>query len=191
MKIGILAAGALVVAACVAVALSPRQSTPKGNMANLADFTMKDIKGVDRPLKSYEGKVVLIVNTASKCGLTPQYEGLEKLYDKYKDQGLVVLGFPCNQFMGQEPGTEAEIMEFCQTKYDVSFPMFSKIDVKGESAHPLYQWLVHATSNTKDVEWNFAKFLVGKDGQTVKRFGSRELPEADVLVKAIESALAE
>lgn len=192
MKTAFFLISGLVLLAGLGYAILPKQSTPKADdMKGLAGFTMKDINGKDQPLKQYVGKTVLIVNTASKCGLTPQYEGLEALYDKYKDQGFVVLGFPCNQFMGQEPGTEKEILEFCTTKFDVSFPMFSKVNVKGPDAHPLYQWLVHATPDSKDVEWNFGKFLIAKDGKTVTRFGSRTTPGDDAIVAAIEKSLAE
>ncbi len=191
-KIIFVVLGLIAVAAGMAFALRNKQTTPIDTDAhNINDFTVVDIKGEKTPLKKYSGKVVMIVNTASKCGLTPQYEQLEALYDEYKDQGFVILGFPCNQFMGQEPGTEAEILEFCTTKFDVSFPMFSKVDVKGEEAHALYKWLVGATENKTDVEWNFAKFLVARDGKTVKRFGSKTKPNDESIVSAIEKALAE
>ena len=190
MKIALMALGVAAVVGGIAFALMPQETTPKQQDGkSLYDFTMKNIKGESVKLDQYKGKAVLIVNVASQCGNTPQYAGLEALYDKYKEKGLVVLGFPCNQFNGQEPGSDAEILEFCQTKYDVSFPMFSKIDVKGEQADPLYQWLVHSTENRKDVEWNFAKFLVGKDGTTVTRFGARTKPESQEIVAAIETAL--
>ncbi|ALS22408.1 MULTISPECIES: glutathione peroxidase [Paenibacillus] len=145
------------------------------------DFSAKTIDGTEKSLADYKGKVLLIVNTASACGLTPHYKGLQALYDKYKDQGLVVLGFPCNQFGGQEPGTEEEIKSFCELKYQVTFPMFAKIDVKGENAHPLYTYLVNnvpADSRTGDIEWNFVKFLVNRDGEPVKQFSARTEPEA-------------
>lgn len=190
MKIALIAFGGLLVLGGIAYAMLPQQTTPMNKDAKtLYDFTVTDIKGEKVPLKKYEGKTVLIVNVASKCGNTPQYEGLEALYDKYKDKDFVVLGFPCNQFNGQEPGTDAEILEFCTKTYDVSFPMFSKIDVKGDTAHPLYQWLVHSTENEKDVEWNFAKFLISKDGKKVTRFGARTQPQSDEVVAAIEKSL--
>lgn len=192
MKAALISIPLLIAFAGVAYALLPKQTTPK-NMkdSTLADFKAKDINGEEVALKKYVGKTVLIVNVASKCGNTPQYAGLEALYEKYKDQGFVVLGFPCNQFGGQEPGTEAQIKEFCESTYHVKFPMFAKIDVKGENADPIYKWLVHSTSNQNDVEWNFAKFLVGKDGKTVIRFGARTQPDSEEVVAAIEKSLAE
>lgn len=147
---------------------------------SIYDFTMNDIDGNPVSLSKYKGKVVMIVNVASKCGLTKQYEGLEALYKKYKDKGFVVLGFPCNQFMGQEPGTEAEIMEFCTVNYGVTFPMFSKIEVNGDGTHPLYKYLrktLPGGGSKSDIEWNFAKFLIGRDGKPVERFNPRTKPE--------------
>lgn len=155
-------------------------------------FKMIDIQGKEKSLSDYKGKVVLIVNVASKCGLTKQYAALEDLYKKYKDKGLVILGFPCNQFMGQEPGTEAEIAEFCSVNYGVSFPLFSKLEVNGDNAHPLYKQLksqLPGTSAKPDIEWNFAKFLVNKKGVPVQRFVPRFKPED--LGEAIEKLLAE
>ncbi len=190
MKLLVVGIVGFAVLAGVAYAVLPKQTTPKNDMAkSLADFTVVNIKGEKVSLKKYVGKSVMIVNVASKCGNTPQYAGLEALNEKYKDKGLVVLGFPCNQFNGQEPGSNEEILEFCTKTYNVSFPMFSKVDVKGENADPLYKWLVHATENQNDVEWNFAKFLVSKDGKTVKRFGARTQPESEEVVAAIESSL--
>jgi len=155
------------------------------------DITVKDIKGKDVSLDAYRGKVVLIVNVASKCGFTKQYAGLEALYAKYKDQGLVVLGFPCNQFGGQEPGTEAEIAQFCSLKFDVKFPLFSKIEVNGPGRAPLYTFLTGDESPFPGkVTWNFNKFLVGRDGQVIARYDSKVTPESDELVKAVEAALA-
>ncbi|MBX3096300.1 MAG: glutathione peroxidase [Fimbriimonadaceae bacterium] len=154
----------------------------------LYDFTMDNIKGEKQPLKAYEGKVVLVVNVASRCGLTPQYEGLERIYEQYKEKGFVVLGFPANNFNGQEPGTNEEILEFCTGKYDVTFPMFSKISVKGEDIDPLYKWLVESTGGT-DIEWNFSKFLIAKDGTIAKRFGSRIAPDDAALIAMIEEEL--
>ena len=168
-------------------ALSAKTLSPK----NVYAFQMADINGKDQSLGAYKGKVVLIVNVASKCGLTKQYEGLEALYEKYKDQGLVILGFPCNQFMGQEPGTEAEIAAFCSVKYGVTFPLFSKIEVNGDGAHPLYQYLKKQLPGTKknsDIEWNFAKFLVDKQGNPVMRFHPKVKPNE--LVADIERLLA-
>lgn len=180
----------LAVAAGMALAMRNRQTTPVDNeQRSLSDFKAVDIKGKEVSLADFKGKAVLIVNTASKCGNTPQYAGLESLYKKYRDRGFVVLGFPCNQFMGQEPGTEEDILEFCQATYNVDFPMFSKIEVKGEDAHPLYRWLLAAQPNHDDVEWNFTKFLVSPDGTTVQRFGAKTKPEDESVVKAIEAAL--
>ena len=157
------------------------------------EFTMKDIDGKDIELNQYKGDVVMIVNTASKCGYTPQYEGLEKIYEKYKDKGFVILGFPANNFGGQEPGAEKEIKEFCTLKYHVSFPMFSKISVKGEDQHPLYSFLTNKESDPEfagDITWNFNKFLVDKKGNIVARFSSKDTPESDTVTAAIEKYLA-
>ncbi|MCA9138366.1 MAG: glutathione peroxidase [Planctomycetales bacterium] len=156
------------------------------------DFKMADINGKKVDLEDYEGKVVLIVNTASQCGLTPQYAGLEQLYQKYKDKGFVILGFPCNQFGSQEPGTEAEIKQFCSTKYNVSFPMFSKIEVNGEDATDLYKFLTSKDVKPKgkgNVSWNFEKFLVDREGNLINRFEPKTKPGDAELVKAIESQL--
>jgi glutathione peroxidase len=131
-------------------------------------------------LSSYKGKVLLIVNVASKCGFTPQYAGLEKLYEKYKDKGFVILGFPCNQFHSQEPGTASDIKTFCSTKYNVTFPLFAKIEVNGDNSHPLYQYLKKAEPDPDgktDIGWNFTKFLIDRNGQPVKRFVSKQKPE--------------
>lgn len=135
-------------------------------MAVLSDFSATRITGDQVDLGSYQGKVVLVVNTASQCGLTPQYAGLQQLYQDYGDRGLVVLGFPCDQFGHQEPGTEAEIADFCEASYGVTFPMFAKVEVNGPGAHPLYRWLTTAQpgENGPDIEWNFAKFLLDRDG---------------------------
>ena len=149
-------------------------------MADVYDFTAKTIDGADAPLEDYRGKVLLIVNTASKCGFTPQYDGLEKLHEAYADRGLAVLGFPCNQFGAQEPGDEAEIANFCTLKYDVKFPMFAKIDVNGDTAHPLYKYLkgqAKGVLGTEGIKWNFTKFLVNRDGTVVDRFAPTTKPE--------------
>ena len=146
---------------------------------SIYSFKVNTIDGQQTTLAQYKGKTILIVNVASKCGLTKQYEGLEALYKKYKDRGLVILGFPCNQFMGQESGTEAEIAEFCSVNYGVTFPLFSKIEVNGEGAHPLYQYLkkeLPGTGNKPDIEWNFAKFLIDKDGKPVYRYHPKVKP---------------
>lgn len=152
-------------------------------------FTMKTIEGEEKSLGDYQGKVLLIVNTASKCGFTPQYKGLEELYQKYKAKGFEVLGFPANNFMGQEPGTDAEIKSFCSLKYKTTFPMFSKISVKGKDKHPLFQYLTGNPEMLGDVSWNFNKFLVGKDGKLIARFGSRTEPLDKELTQKIESLL--
>ena len=154
-------------------------------MTTLSDFTLDRLDGTPLPLADFAGKLVLVVNTASKCGLTPQYEGLEALNRQYADQGLVVLGVPCNQFMGQEPGTADEIAEFCSITYDVTFPMLAKQDVNGPAEAPLYTWL--KANHPGDIEWNFAKFLVGRDGTVRERFSPQTLP-AD-LAPVIEKAL--
>jgi glutathione peroxidase len=153
-------------------------------------FRAKTIDGKEVSLENYKGKALLIVNVASKCGYTPQYEGLEKLYKDYQAKGLEILGFPCNQFGAQEPGTEAEIQSFCSLTYGVSFPMFSKVDVNGANADPLYKYLTHdkpGILGTEAIKWNFTKFLIGKDGEPVKRYGSADKPES--LTGDIEAAL--
>ena len=145
---------------------------------NIYGFEVKTIKGETQKLSTYNAKVVLIVNTASNCGLTPQYEGLEALYQKYKDKGLVILGFPCNQFMGQEPGTAEEIENFCNTKYNITFPLFDKIEVNGDETNPLYTYLKETLplEGKNDIRWNFEKFLIDKNGKPVKRFAPRTKP---------------
>jgi len=158
---------------------------------SLFNIPLKDIDGKDTSLKLYQGKVLLIVNVASRCGFTPQYAALEAIYQKYKDQGLVVLGFPCNQFAHQEPGTDAEIKQFCTSKYNVTFPMFDKIEVNGPNRHPLYVQLAGKESPFPgNIGWNFTKFLVGRDGKIVKRFNSPVKPDSAEVTQAIESALA-
>ena len=149
-------------------------------MTALADIPLKTIRGADTSLRDYAGKVLLIVNVASKCGFTPQYKGLETLWQDQRDRGLVVLGFPCDQFGHQEPGDEAEIKNFCSTTYDVTFPMFAKIAVNGEHADPLYQWLKSEGKGilgSESIKWNFTKFLVDAEGQVVKRYASTDTPE--------------
>ena len=159
--------------------------------ASVYEAPLKDINGKATSLKEYEGKVLLVVNVASKCGLTPQYKALEATHQKYKDQGFSVLAFPCNQFGGQEPGTNEEIKKFCSTKYNVSFPIFDKLDVNGPKRHPLYQTLAGQGSPFPgDIKWNFGKFLIGKDGKIIKRFEPKTAPDAPEVVKAIEDALA-
>ena len=158
---------------------------------SIYDIPLKDIDGNSTSLKPYQGKVLLVVNVASKCGFTPQYAALEALYRKYKDQGLVVLGFPCNQFAHQEPGTDAEIKQFCSSKYDVTFPMFDKIEVNGSNRHALYVLLAGKDSPFPgNIGWNFTKFLVGRDGKILKRFNSPVKPDSPEVFQAIETALA-
>jgi glutathione peroxidase len=158
---------------------------------SLFDIPLKDIDGKATSLKPYEGKVLLIVNVASKCGYTPQYTGLEALYAKYKDKGLLVLGFPCNQFGGQEPGSNEQIKQFCSSHYEVTFPMFSKIEVNGPSRNQVYSLLAGEGSPFPgDIKWNFTKFLVGRDGKILKRFESKVKPDSEELVQAVETALA-
>ena len=167
-------------------------STKEGEVKSIYDFAMKDINGKEVKLDQYRGKVALLVNTASQCGYTPQYEGLQKIYDRYKEQGFVVLGFPANNFGGQEPGTNEEIKEFCTLRYKVSFPMFAKISVKGEDKHPLYKYLTAGGTNPEfagEIKWNFNKFLVDKQGRIIARFDSKDKPESDKVVQAIEQAL--
>jgi glutathione peroxidase len=183
MKTPLFAAALL--AATALFAASPTPSSP------IADIPLKDIDGKPTALKAYSGKVLLVVNVASRCGNTPQYAGLEALYEKYKGQGLVVLGFPCNDFAFQEPGTDAEVKEFCTSKYNVTFPMFDKLHVKGAEQHPLYAALTGKTGAFPgDVKWNFGKFLIGRDGQPLKRFEPGVKPTDPALVKSLEEALA-
>ncbi len=162
-------------------------------MTNLHSFTMTTIDGQDLSLGSYTGKVLLVVNVASQCGFTGQYAGLQKLYDTYKDKGLVVLGFPANNFLSQEPGSNEQIKQFCTLTYRVTFPMFAKISVKGGDQHPLYKFLTEKETNPEfpgSISWNFNKFLVGRDGKILNRFGSRTAPDSPDLIKAVEAALA-
>jgi glutathione peroxidase len=153
------------------------------------DFAFQTIDGAPLPLTTFKDKVVLVVNTASKCGLTPQYEGLEQLYADYRDQGLVVLGVPCNQFAGQEPGTEAEIKDFCETQFSVDFPLTSKVDVKGEGAHPFYKWAEGALGEPAVPVWNFHKILIGKNGAAIRAFGPRTEPQDADMTAEIKKAL--
>ncbi len=157
----------------------------------LYGFRVRTLAGAEQDLSAYRGQALLIVNVASRCGFTPQYEGLEHLYQRYRDQGLVVLGFPCNQFGAQEPGTAADIQAFCRERYDVTFPMFAKIDVKGPAADPLFRWLTARATGlfgTRAIKWNFTKFLVDRSGRTVRRYAPRVRPEA--LAYPVERALA-
>lgn len=154
------------------------------------DFRVRTIDGEEVGLDRYRGKAVLVVNTASRCGFTQQYEGLQKLYRTYRDRGFEVLAFPANNFMGQEPGTDAEIKEFCSIKFRTEFPLFSKISVKGGDIHPLYRYLTTRPGFSGDIAWNFTKFLIGPDGQVVGRFGSRQDPQSAEVVAAVETLLA-
>lgn len=171
-------------------------ATVRGSLAQegvvnktIYDFSMKTIDGQEKSLAEYKGKVVLIVNTASRCGFTPQYKGLEALYEQYKEKGFVVLGFPANNFMGQEPGSNEEIKKFCELKFKTTFPMFSKIDVTGSNMAPLYAYLTKESGFNGSISWNFNKFLVGKDGKVIARYGSNTDPEDPQLKTAVEKAL--
>jgi len=159
-------------------------------MATLYDFSAQTIDGKTRKLADYRGQVLLVVNTASRCGFTPQYKGLEELYERFKGRGFAVLGFPCNQFGAQEPGPESEIAEFCEMNYGVSFPMFAKVDVNGDNAHPLFRHLAAARKGllgSQAIKWNFTKFLIGRDGQVIDRYAPTTTPES--IAKDIERAL--
>jgi glutathione peroxidase len=159
---------------------------------NAHDFKAKTIDGEEQSLGDYSGKVLLVVNVASQCGLTPHYAGLQELYQSFRDRGLVVLGFPCNQFGSQEPGTEADIKTFCETRYGVDFPMFAKVDVNGPNRHPLYEYLTEQATQPDgagDIQWNFAKFLIDRSGQVVARFAPPTAPASEEIVSAIEKAL--
>jgi glutathione peroxidase len=158
-------------------------------MTNAHSFSFTSIEGKPMPMSTFKGKAVLVVNTASKCGLTPQYKGLEALWQSYKDKGLVVLGVPSNDFGAQEPGSEKEIQEFCEVRYGVDFPLTKKEPVIGASAHPLYQWIAKEAGEAATPKWNFHKYLIGKDGKLVATFGSRTEPSAPELKEAIEGAL--
>ncbi len=159
-------------------------------MQTLSEFSARAINGDELPLSRYAGSVVLVVNTASQCGLTPQYEGLQALYEEYEPQGLVVLGFPCDQFGHQEPGEDSAIDQFCKLNFGVTFPLFSKIEVNGDEAHPLYRWLREEKSGVlgDSIKWNFTKFLVGRDGAVIRRYAPTTAP--DKLAADIEAALA-
>ena len=170
-----------------------KEPTMTAKAGSPLDFTVRTIDGQEQNLADYKGKVVLIVNVASRCGLTPQYKALEAVYGKYKDRGLVVIGFPANNFNGQEPGTDEQIKEFCTTKYNVTFPMMSKISVKGDDKHALYKFLTEGKAGQEfanEVEWNFAKFLVDRNGNVMARFSARTTPDAPQVTEAIEKALA-
>jgi glutathione peroxidase len=169
------------------------QASPATKPATALDFVVKDIDGKDVDLAQYKGKVVLVVNVASKCGFTKQYAGLEALYDQQKENGLVVLGFPANNFNGQEPGSDEEIKTFCTNTYGVTFPMMAKLSVKGEDKAPLYRYLTEPSTANEfagEISWNFNKFLIGKDGKIVARYPSNVAPDDPKLVDAVKSALA-
>lgn len=160
-------------------------------MAEIYSYKANDIKGNEISMGDFQGKVIVIVNTASKCGFTPQFQGLEELYEQYKERGLVILGFPCNQFLKQDPGSDAEISEFCSLNYGVSFPMFSKIDVNGEDTHPLFQYLksqAKGLMGSEKVKWNFTKFLVDQNGEVIKRYAPNTEPKE--MANEIEKLLA-
>jgi len=156
---------------------------------SIYDLTVKDIDSNKVNLSEYKGKVLLIVNVASRCGYTKQYEGLQKIYEKYKDKGFEILAFPCNDFKGQEPGTNEEIKEFCTANFGVTFRLFDKIEVLGDNKAPLYSLLINATEDMGDVKWNFEKFLISKDGKVIQRFRSKITPESEEIIKAIEEQL--
>ena len=178
----------LIVALVLAYRLRAADAPPAATQpASPLDFKVKDIDGKDYDLAQLKGKVVLIVNVASRCGYTPQYKGLESLYEADKDKGLVIVGFPANNFKGQEPGTNEEIKAFCSSKYNVSFPMMSKISVKGDDIHPIYKQLTDAKGQ---VTWNFNKFLIGKDGKLIEHFDSKVKPDDAKLTGAIDKALS-
>jgi len=161
-------------------------------MTSIFDFSVRGNDGTQVPLATYSDRVLLVVNVASKCGFTPQYAGLERLYRAYRDTGLTVLGFPCNQFGHQEPGSDDEIKQFCETSYDITFPVFAKVDVNGDDADPLYAWLKSSKPGllgTEAIKWNFTKFLVGRDGTVIKRFAPTDTPES--MTPAIVAAIGQ
>lgn len=181
------------IACCLAISLTAFAQAAEKEVPPVLNYEMPSLAGKPVSLKDYQGKVILIVNTASKCGATPQYKPLQKLYEKYQDKGLVVLGFPCNQFGGQEPGSASEIQEFCTANYGVTFPIFSKINVNGPDAAPLYQHLTSEETNPKfagKIKWNFEKFLISRDGEIVGRFATSIDPGDAAVVQAIEAQLA-
>ena len=164
------------------------------NMKHFYDFTVKDIMGNEIKLDTYKDKVILVVNVASKCGFTPQYEGLQKIYEKYQDQNFVILGFPANNFMGQEPGTNQEIKQFCTVNFGVTFPLFAKISVRGKDIHPLYAFLIGKETNPNfsgRITWNFNKFLLNRKGECINRFPSKIKPQDPELIETLEKALKE
>jgi glutathione peroxidase len=189
-----LAAGVMTAGHAAFAFTGPAADAADKKPTNVLDFHVKDIDGHDVALSKYKGKVVLIVNTASQCGLTPQYKGLEATYQKYKDKGFEILAFPANEFGKQEPGNDAQIKEFCSTKYNVSFPLFSKIVVKGQGIHPLYEFLTSESTNPGHggvIGWNFAKFLVNRKGEVIARFDPKTAPESPEFLAAVEKAVSE
>lgn len=185
----------LTVIASLIMTVTPSLAEENGspNVSGPLDFVMQSIDGDSVNLSDYKGKVILMVNVASKCGFTPQYEGLEKLYEKYKDQGFVILGFPANNFLHQEPGTNEEIAAFCSMNYGVTFPMFAKISVKGKDQHPLYQYLTDKNAHKfgGKIKWNFEKFLIGRDGKIAARFSPKTKPQDEKIMSAIEREMKE
>ncbi len=181
----------LVVAAGAFAAWNRKSDGAPTGKSSVLEFSAKTIDGETKKLSDYKGEVLLIVNTASECGNTPQYEGLEQLYRKYKDRGLRILAFPSNDFGGQEPGSDEEIKTFCTTKYDVTFDLFSKIEVKGDHKHPLYKYLTEESEFSGEVKWNFSKYLVDRNGVLKGKFASKTAPLSDEVVGQIESLLAE
>lgn len=193
MKKKILFASLMAASLLMAFPVSAKEKSGKTEKAkSVHDFVLKDINGKDVKLKQYRGKVVMLVNVASKCGLTPQYDGLQKIYTRYQGQGFVVLGVPANNFGGQEPGTNEEIKTFCSTKYNVTFPMFSKVSVKGDDIDPLFRFLTDKESNPEfggDIAWNFNKFLIDRNGKIIARFSPKETPESEKVIQTLEAAL--
>jgi glutathione peroxidase len=166
-----------------------KMNDEKATMTDYRDIPFKTITGEETDLRKFDGKVLLLVNTASECGYTPQYEGLEKLYETYKDSGLVIIGFPANNFGGQEPGTDSQILKFCQSKYNVTFPMMSKVSVKGADKHPLFVYLTEKSNIPGEIKWNFSKFLLNRKGELIARFDSPVTPMSDTLVEAVKKLL--
>ena len=193
MKARILMAAVVAMLGTAALAAAANDAGAAKQPASPLDYTVKDIDGKDMDLAQYKGKVVLFVNVASKCGYTPQYTALEKIYEQYRDKGFVIVGFPANNFKSQEPGTDAQIKEFCTSTYQVDFPMFSKIVVKGAGQADLYKYLTSKETDPAhagDITWNFEKFLIGRDGQIANRFKPKTKPDAPEVVKSIETELA-
>jgi glutathione peroxidase len=196
-KLSLTAAALMIGVAIFAITNSSQtndQSKGGEKVDSIYGFNLNDIEGKSVSLEQYRGKVLMLVNVASKCGLTPQYEGLEKLYRTYKDRGLVILGFPANNFAGQEPGTNEEIKSFCSLNYNVTFPLFSKISVKGADIHPLFKFLTDQETNPRfggEIKWNFNKFLVDKNGQIIARFEPQVKPESEQVAQSVENALSQ